>query len=60
MIYLIIMIFYKEVNCNGCENIIIWKDYFLCLNMVINKIERVNMVSMYWSIICKLIVFFVK
>ncbi|KAK4205015.1 hypothetical protein QBC40DRAFT_271617 [Triangularia verruculosa] len=44
---------YKEVNCNGCENIVIWKDYSSCPNMVINKTERVNTASTYWSTICK-------
>ncbi|CAP70125.1 uncharacterized protein PODANS_3_2280 [Podospora anserina S mat+] len=51
---------YKEVNCNGCENIIIWKDYSSCPNMVINKTERVNTASTYWSTICKPTALFAK
>ncbi|KAK4175267.1 hypothetical protein QBC36DRAFT_27517 [Triangularia setosa] len=51
---------FKEVNCNGCENIIIWKDYSSCPNMVINKTERVNTASTYWSTICKPTALFAK
>ncbi|KAK0741999.1 hypothetical protein B0T21DRAFT_283431 [Apiosordaria backusii] len=51
---------FKEVNCNGCENIIIWRDYSSCPNMVINKTERVNTASTYWSTICKPTALFAK
>lgn len=45
-------ILYKQVNCNGCDNVYVYRDFYTCPNQVINKTERVATPSTFWSTIC--------
>ncbi|KAK3991061.1 hypothetical protein QBC44DRAFT_287708 [Cladorrhinum sp. PSN332] len=44
---------YKQLNCNGCDSLFISDYWYFCPNMQINKTERVDTPSTYWSTICR-------
>ncbi|KAK4227005.1 hypothetical protein QBC38DRAFT_365169 [Podospora fimiseda] len=44
---------YKQLNCNGCDSLFISDYWYFCPNMQINKTERVNTPSTFWSTICR-------
>ncbi|KAK4183411.1 hypothetical protein QBC35DRAFT_113081 [Podospora australis] len=46
-------ILYKQVNCNGCDSVYVYKDFYTCPNQVINKTERAATPSTFWSTICR-------
>ncbi|KXX75070.1 hypothetical protein MMYC01_208777 [Madurella mycetomatis] len=43
----------RQVNCNGCENLLVQKDYYFCPNQRINATARVPTPSTYYSTICR-------
>ncbi|GAB1318490.1 hypothetical protein MFIFM68171_08700 [Madurella fahalii] len=43
----------RQVNCNGCENLLVQKDFYFCPNQRINATARVPTPSTYYSTICR-------
>ncbi|KAK4112833.1 hypothetical protein N656DRAFT_678212, partial [Canariomyces notabilis] len=43
----------RQVNCNGCDNLLVQKDYYFCPNQRINATARVGTPSTYWNTVCR-------
>lgn len=46
-------ILFQQVNCNGCENVYVYKDMYFCPNQRINATQWRDIPSTSWSTICQ-------
>jgi hypothetical protein len=45
-------VLFQQINCNGCENVYVHKDYYYCPNQSINGTLKAAIPSTSWSTIC--------
>ncbi|KAL2127058.1 hypothetical protein VTI74DRAFT_11386 [Chaetomium olivicolor] len=43
----------QQINCNGCDNVLVQKDFYLCPNQKITATQHAERASTSWSTACR-------
>lgn len=46
-------VLFQQINCNGCDNLLVQQDIYLCPNQRINGTLRMGVPSTSWSTVCR-------